>query len=70
MNCNIKKIKNNNTPKRYMSSLMQFDINNIVNHIMPFSVTPLPLCIRRHILELSGHIRVGTRSYMYVFYPT
>ena len=69
MNISEKNLIGCKTKKRYMNSLMQFDARHVVNHILPEESAPLPLCLRRMILEFSGHIRIGTKSFMYIFFP-
>ena len=56
--------------KGKMNSFIQFELAEVVDTMLPPDDQPLPLCLRRLILELSGHIRIGTRSYIYVFYPS
>jgi hypothetical protein len=55
--------------KGKMNSFIQFDLAEVVDTLLSPDDFALPLCLRRLILEFSGHMRIGTRSYIYVFYP-
>jgi len=44
------------------------DVTFIVNSIMPFSVVPIPMELRREILQFSGLLTVGRRSLVWITY--
>jgi hypothetical protein len=52
-----------------INSVVRFDLAALVEHFLPRDRFDMPLALRREILLLSGHIRIGTRSFMYVYYP-
>ena len=52
-----------------MNSVVRFHLTELVDSFLPPDDFPLPADIRRMLLLFSGHIRVGTRSFLYIFYP-
>ena len=48
---------------------MHFKLGELIEHFLPYDSFPMPTALRREILLLSGHIRVGTKSFMWVYYP-
>ena len=52
-----------------MNSVVRFQLNDLVDRFLPPDDFPLPQDLRRMILLFSGHIRLGTKSFLYIFYP-
>ena len=56
-------------PYSKVNSIMHFKLGELIEHFLPYDSFPMPTALRREILLLSGHIRVGTKSFMWVYYP-
>ena len=56
-------------PLDKLNSVVRFDVQQLVEYFLPYEWHPLPTDLRRTILLFSGHIRIGTRSFLYVYYP-